>query len=153
VNQQTAALQPILVSSPWLEMPPVQSGSPPSSCLTTPTNESSLQSGTKKKTHWNFRETKAKRKNGAETHALRAIVADKVQQIEKEDDFDACKLRGMPAEQRTYAEKLKNFFFSLSTGMQLRRSSQLSGHAITRWPQRYSCSRQQVPSVAHQSRL
>jgi hypothetical protein len=35
--------------------------------------------------------------------------------------------------------------------MQLRRSSQHSGHAITRRPQRYSCSCQQAPSVVHQS--
>ena len=78
-------------------MPRVQSGSPSSSCLTTPTSDSSSQSGTKKKTLWNFRKTKAKRKKDEEA----VIVADKVQQIKKEDDFDACKLRGMPpTEQR-----------------------------------------------------
>jgi hypothetical protein len=38
------------------------------------------------------------------------IVAYKVKQIEKEDDFDACKLRGMTMEQRIYEEKLKTFF-------------------------------------------
>ena len=42
-------------------------------------------------------------------HTPIAIVADKVQQTEKEDDFDACKLKACQMEQRVYAEKLKTF--------------------------------------------
>jgi len=93
-------------------------------------------------------------------HTPIAIVADKVQQTEKEDDFDACKLKACQMEQRVYAEKLKTFLSLFlwgkvgrfeRTGMQLCRSSQHWGHAITRRPQRYSCSCQQAPSVVHQS--
>jgi len=78
-------------------MPRVQSGSPSSSCLTTPTSDSSSQSGTKKEDTLKFQGNKGKIKNDEEA----GTVADKLQQIEKEDDFDACKLRGMPpTEQR-----------------------------------------------------
>ena len=105
MNRQIAVLHPHyvftipLISNISLQIPPVDSGYPSSSCLTTPTGLS-----INNKRLCSYRETKAKNRMGEDIGSLIAIVADQLRQVETEDEFDAicktyaCKLRGLPKE-------------------------------------------------------
>jgi hypothetical protein len=73
------------------QIPPADSGSPSSSCLTTLTEliEYSLQSGIKNKRLCSFRETKTKNRMGEEINSWIAVVADQLRQVVTDDEFDA----------------------------------------------------------------